>query len=185
MQAARRYLAPLRLLKLWRAKRFPPRGPRSSMTALKIGFGGGGDLVIVQSEIVLIVLGTDKFFDGRVIGLAIAHFAAPGHVECAGVLHLERHLDGFFIAAHLPAFDDMKLSGMGGAVIIDEAEGMFEKPDRIDDERVAIFVMPDGFAEPVRFRIGAVPPVEIDAPDQLVAFPDHPDFLWGLQEEHF
>src|SRR5207302_5560052 len=54
--------------------------------------------------------------------------------------------------------------------------------DRIDDERIAIFVTADRFAEPQRLYVLRMFVGEENAAHHLIALPDHP-YLLGLLDE--
>src|SRR5579871_4911495 len=120
-----------------------PSRKRALAPLSKVRFGCGRDLVIVEPEIILIILCTDEFLHRCVVAFAVSHHAAPWHVERARIVGLERDFDRSLVRLHLPPLDHMKLGRVRRAVVVYKAEGVFDEPDRVDDQRVAILVMSD------------------------------------------
>src|SRR5262249_60810846 len=83
--------------------------------------------------------------------------------------------------ADLPALHHVQVLGVRCGEIINKAVGMLNETDGVDD-KLAVLVMADGFAEPGRLRILTVFAVEIDPAHLMVALPDHPDLLRRLDE---
>src|SRR5258706_13437075 len=104
----------------------------------------------------------------------------PRLVERLGIFHPDADFDHVAAVDQLPAFDDVKLLGMGRAVVVDV--GLVVKPDSVDHECV-VLVIADGFAVPRWLRIGRMRYVKIDAANLLVTRMDHQDFLGSLYEE--
>src|SRR5258707_9023225 len=85
------------------------------------------------------------------------------------------------VIADLPAFLHVQVLGVRCGEIIHEAVGMLNETDGVDD-KLAVLVVADGFAEPGRLGILTVFAVEIDPAHLMVALPDHPDLLRRLDE---
>src|SRR5207302_5034674 len=79
-------------------------------------------------------------------------------------------------------FDDMQLFAVRRAEIVDVTVLLRRKPDRVDDQRVAVLIMADGFAEPGRLYVGRMLVGEEDAAHHVVALPDHPYLFRRLDE---
>ncbi len=60
--------------------------------------------------------------------------------------------------------------------------GPIVKSDRIDDQRVAAFIMANGFTVPGRLEIGRVLGSKIDMPDLMIGRPDHHHLFRRLDE---
>src|SRR5579864_6562897 len=86
------------------------------------------------------------------------------------------------ILADREPLDDMEFLGVRRAEGVDVVILAGRKPDRIDHERVAAFVVPDGFAEPGRLHIFRMLVGEIDAAREMIALPYHPYFVRRLEE---
>src|ERR1700730_824592 len=76
----------------------------------------------------------------------------------------------------------MQLLGMWGAEIVDVAQLVRGKPDRVHDKRIAIFIMADGFTKPGWFDCRRVFIGEEDAADYVIALPDHPHLVRHLDK---
>src|SRR5258706_14228033 len=85
----------------------------------------------------------------------------------------------------------MQFFAVWRAEIVDVAVLLRRKPDRVDDQRVAVLIVADGFAEPGRLHIGRMFVGEEDAAHHVVALPDHPylfrrldrvEWLEGIKE---
>src|SRR5437016_1696947 len=127
---------------------------------------------------VAVVFGADELLHGALL-IAVAHHPSPLHGEGARIVHRKADLDALVSArlpaasataprdrGDLPALGDVKLLGMRRAVIVDEAEGMFDKAGGVDNQRVAILVMADGLAEPSGTRIPGVLLAKIDRSEE-------------------
>src|SRR6266436_1941018 len=69
----------------------------------------------------------------------------PGHVEGAGIVDGDEHLQRVAAIDHLEALDDVHLFGMRSAIIVDKRPVI--QSDGVDHQLVAL-VMPHGFAVP-------------------------------------
>ena len=103
---------------------------------------------------ILIVLGTDHFVKRHFLLTLVAPVTLsriPRHRERTGILNV--NLDFHFVAAfdELIALDDMELVGVRRAEIVDI--GPIVKTNSIDHQRVAVFIVPDGFAVPRRLGL--------------------------------
>src|SRR5258706_13009624 len=68
----------------------------------------------------------------------------------------------------------MQFFAVRRAEIVDVTVLLRRKADRVDDQRVAILIMADGFAEPGQLHIGRMFVGEEDSPHHVVALPDQP-----------
>src|SRR4029450_4943890 len=84
------------------------------------------------------------------------------------------------IGCEFPTLHDMELVGMWCAVVVDK--GLGRNTDRVDDERIAVLIMPDGFSVPRGLQILRMHHVEIDAANLRSALIDDHDLLRSLDE---
>src|SRR4051812_49421766 len=98
----------------------------------------------------------------RIAGLEL-HQCFPRHGEGARIIDRESNVDALTAIDESVALDDMHLFGMRRAEAVERA--LIVQSDRIDDERVAVLIMADGFALPGIAGIRAVRPVQIDTAD--------------------
>src|SRR6266567_5064128 len=75
----------------------------------------------------------------------------------------------------------MHLSRMRCAVIV--GKGLVGLANRIDDKRIAAFVMADRFSVPGRFRILRMPHIQIDVAHLRPGLHDDRNFVWPLIDE--
>src|SRR5260370_10263133 len=127
-----------------------------------------------------VVLRVGPFRDWAV-DLLPADRARPRRLECARVVNHDGRVERISVIADLPPFHHVLVLGVRGGEIIHEAVGMLNETDGVDD-KLAVLVMAEGFAEPGRLGILTVFAVEIDPAHLMVALPDHPDLLRGLDE---
>src|SRR5580704_4240314 len=115
----------------------------------------------------------------RVLDASPALHRRPRHVEGARIVYRDRHLKRLALIDHLEALDDMKLLGMGRAVIVDESA--IAQPDRVDHELVA-FVMADRLAVPGWLHMLRMRYVQIDVTGLGIELVDVDDHLGRLDE---
>ena len=114
-------------------------------------------------EMVLIVLCTDHFVERHLFLTLVAPVTlnrVPWHRECTGILNANPDVQRLAAIDQLEALHDVELSRMRRTEIIDI--GPVVKAYGIDHQRVAVFIMPDGFAVPRRLRIGVVEHVQVN-----------------------
>src|SRR5262249_41880424 len=83
--------------------------------------------------------------------------------------------------SQLEALDDMKLGRVRRAIIIDV--GVVRKADRVDDQCIAAFVVPDGLTVRAYLRMRRMRNVEKDAAHFRSAFVDQENLILPLHEE--
>src|SRR6266700_452942 len=103
-------------------------------------------------------------------------------VEGIGVFHFHDNSQIFCIRTDGEAFHDVELIRVGRAEIVDEMVWAARQADRIHYQRVAVFVMADGLAEPGRLHIRRMLVGESNVADEAVALPQHKNFFGSLDE---
>src|SRR5215471_262054 len=100
----------------------------------------------VLAEQAVIVLGADIFDQWALLRAAIVLQPRPWRRKRARVLDIRTCFQGLAVIDNAITLDHMQHLGVWRAELVDE--GSRVQTDRIDDERIAILVMADGFAEP-------------------------------------
>src|SRR5260370_943412 len=77
---------------------------------------------------------------------APALYRRPGHPKGARILDKDRNVNRHAIGREPPALHHVELVGMRRAVVIDE--GLGRNANGVDDQRVAVLVVADGFTVP-------------------------------------
>src|SRR5579864_8277157 len=98
---------------------------------------------------IAVVLGAHHFVERylpRPVIDAVTLDRVPRHGEGAGVLDPDFDFERPAAVREPESLDDMQLRRVRRAVIVDK--GPVVEPDRVNDQRVAILVMADGFAVP-------------------------------------
>jgi hypothetical protein len=134
---------------------------------------------VVDAERVDVVLGANVLRQGAVHTIVLPQ-RLPGLVERTGVINGQEDFQLLASVDQPPAFRDVQLVGMRGAIIVDE--GLVVEANGIDDERIAV-VVADRLSVPGEFRIGGMRRVQPDMPRFRVPGEDHRDFRGRLQDE--
>src|ERR1700687_129647 len=147
-----------------------------------VGFRDRNESLI---EMIVVVFGANHFVERNFAGALVALVTlnrVPRHCEGSGILDADFDLQRLAVIHDLETLHDVQLGRVRRAIIVDI--GLVVHADGIDDKRVAVLIMPDGFPVPGRLRIGAVRLVEGDAPHLEILPPDHQDFLRRLNEKY-
>jgi hypothetical protein len=136
-------------------------------------------------EMILIVLGTDHFVERHFLLTLVAPVTlnrVPRHRECTGILNVNLDFQPLAAVDDLEALHDVELGRVRCTKIIDI--GLVIQTYGIDHQRVAVFIMTDGFAVPRRLRTGAVGHVQVDVTQLEVLPPSDHHLIRRLNEEY-
>src|SRR5262245_64895083 len=131
--------------------------------------------MVEKIAVVLVARGRREW---RVFNAAPALYRDPRHGEGSRVLYKDRNVDRPGIGCDLPTLHDVELFGMRRAVVVDK--GLGRDTDGVDDERIAVLVVPNRLAIPRGFQILRMHHVEIDAANLRCALIDDHDLLCSL-----
>ena len=155
-------------------------GDRGARTLVGCGRAFDGHRLEIVVKMVVVVFGADNFAQRAAVDAPVTLDRVPRRGECARVFDSDIDFDPFSTIDDAKALDDMQLLGVGRAERVYEGPGV--EPDRVDDEGIAILIMPDGFPEPRRFYVRRMLVRQINVAHHVILRPNHHDLFWSLDE---